>query len=41
MRAAMAAGVERVVYCSSVAALGLTADGSPADEATPVEPRPR
>ena len=36
MRAALAAGVERVVHCSSVAALGLTADGSPADEATPV-----
>ena len=38
MRAAMAAGVERVVYCSSVAALGLHADGSPADEATPTNP---
>jgi dihydroflavonol-4-reductase len=36
MRAAMAAGVERVVYCSSVAALGLNADSSPADESTPV-----
>ena len=36
MRAAMAVGAERVVYCSSVAALGLNADGSPADEATPV-----
>ena len=36
MRAALAAGAERVVYCSSVAALGLPADGSPADEATPV-----
>jgi len=35
MRAALAAGVERVVYCSSVAALGLTKDGSPADETTP------
>jgi dihydroflavonol-4-reductase len=35
MRAAMAAGAERVVYCSSVAALGLNADGSPADETTP------
>ena len=33
MRAAIAAGVERVVHCSSVAALGLTADGTPADEA--------
>jgi dihydroflavonol-4-reductase len=38
MRAAMRAAVERVVYCSSVAALGLTKDGSPADEATPVAP---
>lgn len=38
MRAALAAGVERVVYCSSVAALGLTADGTPADETTPVIP---
>ncbi len=36
LRAAMAAGVARVVHCSSVAALGLTADGTPADEATPV-----
>ena len=36
MRAALSAGVERVVYCSSVAALGLTKDGSPADEDTPV-----
>ncbi len=38
MRAAMRAGVERVVYCSSVAALGLTKDGSPADESTEVAP---
>jgi dihydroflavonol-4-reductase len=36
MRAAMEAGVERVVHCSSVAALGLHQDGSPANEATPV-----
>ncbi len=36
MRAAMAEGVERVVHCSSVAALGLNADASPANEATPV-----
>jgi dihydroflavonol-4-reductase len=36
MRAALEAGVERVVHCSSVAALGLTADGTPADEETPV-----
>jgi dihydroflavonol-4-reductase len=35
MRAAQAAGVERIVYCSSVAALGMTADGTPADETTP------
>jgi dihydroflavonol-4-reductase len=38
LKAAAAAGVERVVYTSSVAALGLTADGSPADEATLVKP---
>jgi dihydroflavonol-4-reductase len=37
LSAAAAAGVSRVVYTSSVAALGLTADGSPADETTPVE----
>ena len=36
MRAALAAGVERVVYCSSVAALGLTGDATPADERTAV-----
>ncbi len=36
LRAAQAAGAERIVYCSSVAALGLTADGTPADETTPV-----
>ena len=36
LRAAAAAGVERSVYCSSVAALGLHADGTPADETTPV-----
>ncbi len=35
-RAAQAAGVGRMVYCSSVAALGLTKDGTPANEATPV-----
>jgi len=33
--AAKAAGVERVVYTSSVAALGLRTDGEPADETTP------
>ncbi len=38
MRAAMRAGVEKIVYCSSVAALGLTKDGSPADENTLVAP---
>jgi dihydroflavonol-4-reductase len=35
MRAAQAAGVERIVHCSSVAALGWTDDGTPADETTP------
>ena len=35
MQAAGAAGVARIVYTSSVATLGLTRDGSPADEATP------
>ncbi|MCP4328529.1 MAG: NAD-dependent epimerase/dehydratase family protein [Alphaproteobacteria bacterium] len=34
--AAAEAGAERIVYTSSVATLGHTADGSPADEATPV-----
>ena len=34
--AAQKAGVERIVYCSSVAALGLTDDGTPATETTPV-----
>jgi len=37
LRAAHAAGVERMVYCSSVAALGLMKDGTPADETTPVD----
>ena len=36
MLAAQAAGVGRIVYCSSVAALGLTKDGTPACETTPV-----
>lgn len=36
MQAAQAAGVQRIVYCSSVAALGLTKDGTPAVEDTPV-----
>lgn len=35
MRAAMAAGIKRIVYTSSVAALGLHGDGTPADETTP------
>jgi dihydroflavonol-4-reductase len=35
MRAAQAAGVERIVHCSSVAALGWTQDGTSADETTP------
>jgi dihydroflavonol-4-reductase len=36
LRAAQEAGVERVVYTSSVATLGLTKDGSPGTEDTPV-----
>jgi dihydroflavonol-4-reductase len=36
--AARNAGVERVVYCSSVAALGLVGDGTPGTEDTPVYP---
>jgi dihydroflavonol-4-reductase len=36
MESALEAGVERIVYCSSVAALGLRTDGTPADETTPV-----
>ena len=35
LRAAVDAGVSRIVYTSSVATLGLTDDRSPADEATP------
>ncbi len=34
--AAANAGLKRIVYTSSVAALGLTANGTPADEETPV-----
>lgn len=34
MLAALQAGVERIVYTSSVATLGFTPDGSPADETT-------
>ena len=37
LRAAHAAGAERIVYCSSVAALGLTGSDTPADETTPVD----
>jgi dihydroflavonol-4-reductase len=36
MHAALEAGVGRIVYTSSVAALGLNTDGAPADETTPV-----
>ncbi|MBV9249877.1 MAG: NAD-dependent epimerase/dehydratase family protein [Acetobacteraceae bacterium] len=36
MQAAMTAGAERIVHCSSVAALGLREDSSPATEDTPV-----
>lgn len=35
IRAAQQAGVERIVYTSSVAALGIHKDGTPADETTP------
>ena len=35
MQAATEAGVERIVYTSSVATLGLTGDARPADETTP------
>ncbi|APH60317.1 hopanoid-associated sugar epimerase [Granulibacter bethesdensis] len=35
LRAAQAAGIERIVYCSSVAALGLIGDGTPSTEDTP------
>jgi dihydroflavonol-4-reductase len=35
MRAALAARLSRIVYTSSVATLGLNADGSPSDENTP------
>lgn len=36
MRAARKAGIERVVYTSSVATLGINPGGAPSDEATPV-----
>jgi len=35
VEAALNSGVERIVYTSSVATLGFTADGTPADEDTP------
>ncbi len=38
LTAAAEAGVERMVYCSSVAALGVFTDGTVADEDTPVDP---
>lgn len=38
LRLAAAAGCNRMVYTSSVAALGLTTDGRPADEGTPIIP---
>ena len=38
LREAAKAGVERSLYTSSVAALGLTPDGAPADETTLVKP---
>ncbi|MEJ0016332.1 MAG: hopanoid-associated sugar epimerase [Acetobacteraceae bacterium] len=37
MRAAQAAGVERIVYCSSVAALAVPHDTTPSDETTPID----
>jgi dihydroflavonol-4-reductase len=36
LRAAAEAGVGRIVYCSSVAVLGINKDGTPSDEETPV-----
>ncbi len=38
LQTALEKGVERVVYTSSVATLGLRKDGKPADETTPVDP---
>lgn len=37
LRAALLQGVDRLVYTSSVGALGLNSDGTPADENTPVQ----
>lgn len=39
LAAAAEVGAERIVYTSSVGALGLSPDGRPGDEETPVEPR--
>lgn len=36
MKSALKCGVQRIVYTSSVATLGINADGTPADEKTPV-----
>ena len=36
MEAAIAAGVERIIYTSSVATIALRSDGTPADESTPL-----
>lgn len=36
MSAALASGIERIVYTSSVATLGINSDGTPATESTPV-----
>ena len=38
LRAARDAGVDRIVYCSSVAALGLIGDGTPGTETTEIHP---
>ena len=38
LRAALEAGIERVVYTSSVAALAVPEDGTPVDELTPIDP---
>ena len=38
MDAALTAGVERIVYTSSVATLGFNADGTPSDETLPLKP---
>ena len=38
MEAALEAGVERIVYTSSVATLGFRSDGTPSDETLPLKP---